>query len=302
MTGQSTNLADWLGLVSRRPLRVSGEPGRGSTADQRGFWCGVAEAAAEMERLLGVEPMDATAFGGNWMAARLGEGVVAPAIPVAATPEEQQAAGGAYRTTPEGDVLLDGGLGEVPVLTREASHASPRVELVWFDDMARWTVGDGVLEIQDLFSRLRVAATRERLEHQLVRRRRVAPTILESVVLSEDDGPARLAVARPSKRRLTPEGLLGARLDLEGVRIEGGTISADHVAGTRLQFQVTATDADCWCLECTGDPRGIESISVSPERVEAHLATDRDPLTPGLRMRMAFDLRADLMAAFGQKV
>jgi hypothetical protein len=294
-------LAAWLDLVLRRPLRPTATPPAGESARQRGFWCGVDEAAREMAELLGVQAEPAEAFGGRWWAAFHEGVVVAPGVPVAVSAEEQLAPGGAYRLNSRGAVLREGGSGEAPELERRHAVSAPRAELVWFDDNARHVVWGGQLLVDDLFSRLELPATRARLDHLLVRRLRLDGRLLDGIREGENAGAARLTVQAPAGPAIDPGQLLRARLDLTQVEeLEDGWI-ARHVDGSELRFRLVDAAGATWRVLCADDPRGIASLRVDPEQVVAELAPTLDPLRPGWRTRLAFDLRADLTAA-GQKV
>lgn len=297
-------LAQWLDQVRRLPLRPTHETG--GAPEDRGWFAGLEEAAGELRRLTGVSPGPARAFDGEWTAATRGGLVLAPGLPVAVGPTEQEAPDAVYEVDAEGRVVRESaGTASVFLEWSRCEGRAPAVDLMWFDDLSRWVVHGGTLVVDDLVSRMTLPAHREDLEGILIRGRRLDPAILAGLPASPGTGASVVCTGRPvaaGHPLVAPERVVAARLDLEGVARRGDEITARGPGGEEIRFEVRREHADGWEIAVEGDLRPFAGVSVrrkgAADLIEGVLREGAvRPLAPGVRTRLAFDLQADLIAA-----
>jgi hypothetical protein len=265
----------------------------------------------EAERLhgaLGGELLEGGAFGRPWPVVRHGvEAVSAPGLPAAVTSEPSDGPDATYDLT-GGDVWRTTARGRERVLAVTAPQDPPGrpVDLLWFEDTTRWTVFDGVLEVEDSFSRLTVPVARTVLDRLLVRARRVDPAALEGVPTRDSAArDARLEVWREAGLVAAdvadrPELLLGRRPELTAMERRGSTLYAGGLDGDEVVLDVSS-DPTGWTVQRRQGRLPFERLQLARVddriRLSADLAGDVDGLAPGARQRLAFDLFADLVAA-----
>ncbi|MCW8983873.1 MAG: hypothetical protein OQK55_00910 [Thermoanaerobaculales bacterium] len=293
-------------LVRRLPLRWfdndEGKPAESVIA--RGWFSGADECARVLATQAPLETCWGRGFGVRWPILRDGAWTVAPALPVAVAGEAAVGVDGEYR----GDatsVWREAGGTEDLFLTSDLSQPPPGVpfDLLWFGDFERFTVRDGTLEIEDLFGILRVPANPQILDRLLIRSRRMAGEAMVGLPLTDRVGPQTIEVRRAddlsqADRWRDASTFLAARADIESTTSRGATIEARLVGGATAIFQ-RDEDQDGWLLTLRdgryvfGEIRGAcceNSISLC-----ATLTSEVDAMAPGMRGRLIFDLRTDLV-------
>ncbi len=267
------------------------------------------EGPAECVRLLGQlyhgSARRGTAFGGSWPYLEAGGRIVAPAVPVVVGSQEAAGPDGAYEL--RDGVVWREAVGEVrPVLVTSGDEvASERAfDLLWFGADERYLVRDGILEVEDLFSVLKVPASPVLLDRLLVRARRVDREVLVGVHLSTRQTPAEIEVRRGAELVAgdgwrDPTAVLAARADLRRVERRADQVVAETVAGARVVFNVVE-QAAAWKVFTWEGSYPFRTIGLTGEggvlRLSAALSPDIDPFRAGVRGRLVFDLHADLIA------
>jgi hypothetical protein len=281
------------------------------TVVESGWFAGPSECARVLGRLFRGTTARGGAFGSPWPFLEAAGVVVAPALPVAAEGDEQQGPDGAYRLS-EGVVWREA-TGERRALLATSggppAQDTSGFDLLWFGASERYLLRRGVLEVEDLFSRLSVPASRERIERLVVRGLRVEAQALEGVTFRDRQAPAEIEVRRPTG--LVPESLwhdpaavLGRRVDIRRVERRGDEITAETRRDTTVMFRLVEEPRGWRLFTWDGDypfrtlalHERAGSLSYS-----ATLGPELDPLGPGIRGRLAFDLRSDLVALGKEK-
>jgi hypothetical protein len=294
-------------LVQDLPIRWSeGDTGIAeSDVVERGWFRGVDECARTLAALTTLPVCHGGGFGGRWPLLRGAGRVIAPALPVAV--EKGTAAG------PDGEYCVDGdgvwresvGVREL-YLAADTSRPSPgkSFDLLWYGGAERFLVGGGMLEIEDLFGALRVPARPRLLDRILTRAHRTDHDLLSSLPPAAIEMPQAIEVRRPAElstdhRWRDAPTFLAARPDIESVRLRGATIEARVIGGRDAIFALDETRTG-WTLNLrAGDyaftALRLERISTTL-RLRAELDLRVDALAPGMRGRLVFDLRSDLVA------
>lgn len=293
-------------VVARSVLRWSGGRSSGLDPDTETapVFGGVRECGEHLARLTGAPVATARAFGGEWPVVS-GEGwCVAPALPMALVGPGGDGIDGAY--TVRGGSVWREAAGEELLFLSDSSATSPgeRFDLLWFGDAERYTVQRGSLRIEDLFVRVDVAADLGVLERILVRGRRVKRDVLEGLTLEPSKAPARITTSRAAAlvsedRWRDPVRFLDARADIDRAVRRGERIEAESRRGPAIRF-LLEDRADGWTLRAEGDDYPLQSMSLRRRQASLTLVAELhpavDPLAPGMRGRLAFDLRSDLVA------
>jgi len=294
-------------LVRRLPLRWRAGIGvrEPATVVESRWFAGPAECHRVLARLFRGHPVRGSAFSANWPLLEAAGVVVAPALPVAASADEQPGPDGHYQFT--GGTVWREAVGERRPLLSSAGGAAPAggaFDLLWFGSSERYLLRGGTLEVEDLFSMVRVKATLALVERLVVRGLRADPEVLDGVAASERTAPAEIEVRRPAEllegaQWRDPTAVLAARADIRSVRRRGEEITAETARDTTVVFRV-AEDAHGWRLfTWEGDYplRGLNLLERDAHLVlTATLGPGLDPFEPGVRGRLAFDLRSDLIA------
>lgn len=295
-------------LVRRQPLRwcSTAGPRHPDAVVESGWFAGPAECVRVLGRLFRAGAARGAAFGSAWPYLEAAGVVVAPAVPVAAEAVEQQGPDGAYQVA--GGALVREAVGERRAMLSFSGEIPGRhsrvFDLLWFGDCERYLVRDGALEVEDLFSKLTLPATRQRIEQLLIRGRRTEPEVLEGVRLAERDGPASMEVRRPVELLSedawrNPTVLLERRADIRRLERRGDEIVAETELGKDVLFRV-AEEAHRWRVFVWEGDYPLRSIALTERDgwLELSATLDRgiDPLGAGMRGRLAFDLRSDLVA------
>jgi hypothetical protein len=190
-------------------------------------------------------------------------------------------------------------------LTVDRSQPAPGApfDLLWYGESERFMVRDGALEIEDLFGVLRLPASPQRLDRMLLRPRRLEREVLADLRMTDRKGPQTIEVRRPailsnSDRWRDAAGFLTARTDIESARPRGAVIEARVVGGATAIFG-SDEDEDGWRLRLRKGSYVFSEIhlahSAKTLSLCATLDADLDGLAPGIRGRLIFDLRTDLV-------
>lgn len=289
------------------PIRWSEEDAGAAETDvtARGWFQGVDECARILAARTGLEVCRGGGFGGQWPLLRGPGRVVAPALPVVI--------GEGAATGPDGEYCVDTvgvwreavGINE-PYLVGDTSRPAPGApfDLLWFTDTERFLVRGGMLEVEDLFGALRVPAKARLLDRFLIRPFRIEGSLLSSLPPAATEDAQVIEVRRPlalstKDRWRDPASLLAARADIEVVRRRGDSLEAQVVGGHEVIFGVESGPAG-WLLTLrTGDYVLTEvrlDRAATTLRLSATLDPRVDALAPGMRGRLIFDLRSDLVA------
>jgi hypothetical protein len=253
-------------VVRAFPLRVRGDAGARdlrSIVESRWF-ASPGECLRVLTEIYRGTPGRGSAFGVPWPFLEAGGHLLAPALPVVLGAAEISGPDGSYELRDR--VVWREAIGETrPFLftSPQTTTADRGLDLLWFGEGERAAIRDRMLEVEDLFSVFRVPATMLLLERYLLRPRRVDRGAIEDVALAERDAPA--------------EG--------EGVVFN----LVDEARGWRLYT---------WEGEYPLRTLGLTEIG-GVLHYSASLGPALDPLTHGLRGRLAFDLRSDLLALQG---
>lgn len=300
-------------LVRRLPLRfrpLAGARDPDTVVESRWF-AGPAECVRVLGRLFRGATVRGTAFGTAWPFLEAAGLVVAPALPVAAEADEQQGPDGAYQRA-SGRVWREAighrrtflSAGEAP-----KGADSDGFELLWFGESERYLVRAGSLEVEDLFSKLTVPASRALVERMVVRGLRSDPEALEGVDLAGRQAPAEIEVRRPTRlvdgdSWRDPVAVLGRRIDIRRMERRGDEIMAETGRDTTAVFRV-AEEPRGWRLFLWDGTYPFRILALDERdghlRFAAALGEDLDPFGPGVRGRIAFDLRSDLVALGKEK-
>ena len=190
-------------------------------------------------------------------------------------------------------------------LTSDPSRPAPGApfDLLWFGGFERFAVRDETLEIEDLFGVLRTPASPQLLEGLLVRSRRVAVEVLADVPVTHAAGPQTVEVRRAEDlsqgdRWRDPSRFLAARADIEIAFPRGPGVEAREVGGATAIFECVE-DEDGWVLTLREGRYVFTEIRATRAgkmiSLGATLDNEVDALAPGMRGRLIFDLRADLV-------
>ncbi len=295
-------------LVRRLALRV-GEA-HSSTLEEnvaRG-WSDLEGCAALFEEIVGSSRRAGSAFGRPWPWFEVGTSLVAPGLPVRMSPStEEEGPDGVY-TRHEGGVDRESVGRRDQFLDCGERTPGERTEtdfLLWFSSTVRFLLADGMLEIEDLFSRTRYAPSRQFIERELVRTKRVDPGVLEGIDCGREyEGPT-IEISRPTGRGpgtfADPEAFLEGRLDVEAVERRENEIVLRDLRSERSVLEIVHSESRRWSLLKREGPFPLEGLEISWGDRGVDLSARLPPgvriETPGVRERWVFDLHADLGAA-----
>lgn len=294
-------------LVRRMPLRWQAPAGsRDITTVLESRWFA---GSAECHRVLGQffrgNTGRGSAFGTTWPFLEVGGRVAAPALPAVVGSAEEQGPDGCYQVS--GRTVWREAIGErSPLLElgRDQPMSGRPFDLLWFGSSERYVVSEGILEIEDLFSSLRVEASSARLEAFLVRGMRVDGRVLEGLAPSAVNRRPEIEVRRPfelvaGERVPTPEDLLGGRAGVRRAGREGDEIALSTEDDRRVVFNVEQ-GRDGWRVYLWDGEFPYQSLTLRQSNqhlsLTAALGDGLNPFAPGVRGQVAFDLRSDLIA------
>ncbi len=272
-------------------------------------WGTQEQVTAVLARVTGGSILQTGGFSGSWSMVQVqvaeAQQLVAPGVPVVVGSDASDGCDAAYRRGPGVTIERESRGRWQRLVAPEGAVATP-FNLLAFGDSERIRVHDGVVEIEDLFSCLRVPATATALDRVLVRGLRVAP---ELVAACETPGSAaagqrgaeicvgRAATLVELDAVMDPERVLRAHSGVEAVSMEGCSVLLNGAWGTAT-FDVEHAATGWYATKTSGgwpfDRIGVETAASHVELV-ARPAADIDPLAPGVRTRLAFDLLSDLV-------
>ncbi len=294
-------------LVRRMPLRwraPSGSRDIATVLESRWF-----AGSAECHRVLGQffrgNTGRGSAFGTTWPYLEVGGRVAAPGLPAVVGSAEEQGPDGCYQVS--GRTVWREATGERRSflgLGPDQQMSGRPFDLLWFGSSERYVVSEGILEIEDLFSSLRIEATPARLEAFLVRGLRVEPRILEGLTPPTAGRRSEIEVRRPTElvaggRVPKPEVLLGGRAGVRRVDRQGDEITLNTEDDRRVVFNVEQ-ERDGWRVYLWDGEFPYQALTLSRSNrylsLTAALGDGLKPLAAGVRAQVAFDLRSDLIA------
>lgn len=295
-------------LVRRMPLRrhAHADLREPQTAVESGWFAGAAECARVLGRVFRGSTGRGTAFASSWPLLEAGGVVVAPGLPVAAEASELDGPDGAYQLA-RGTVWRESVGERRAVLSLAGDGDKPTgtaFDLLWFGSSERYLLRDGTLEVDDLFARLTVRPHLELLERLLVRARRVEPAVLEGVAAAGREAPPAIEVRRPLALAAgtawqDPLQVLGVRADIVKAERRGDEVIVQTGRGTTVVFRL-AEKPRAWTLFTWEGEYPFRTLALAEAeghlRLTATLGPALDPWSPGVRGRIAFDLRSDLVA------
>jgi hypothetical protein len=296
-------------LIRNLPLRWREGDSDRETEEilESGWFFGAQECARVLSAMMKTEQSCGRAFATEWPILASESTIVAPAIPVAVPAEGAPVAGadGEYRWAEDGIHREAVGVEHrvVAMNETEPSGGGP-FDLLWFGDTERFILGSGTLEIEDLFAACRVPASTTLLENLLIRSRRLDPALVDGLLLDGATGAPEIEVRRPAvlstdERWRDACGFLANRVDIVDAQRNGSAITVQTAAGATEHFEVNES-ADGWHLQRTSEKYPLRSVAVIRDAttlcLRATLAPEINPLAPGMRERLAFDLRSDLVA------
>lgn len=295
------------GRVVRSVLRWHEGGGRGEAEApaERGWYLGAAECALDLARATGCAVTGARAFGGDWPVIHGDGWLVAPALPLALPWSGGEGVDAAYAWRDHAVWREAAGI-EEPFLTTSASGPGPGTafDLLWFGDCERYTLRRGTLAVEDLFATVEVPADRGTIERLVVRARRVDPAVLDGLVFAAAGGPTTITVNRAVELNRggdwrDAERFLRARADVERTDRGGDRVVA-HTAGGSSPVFSCEDRLDGWVLKLIAGDYPLTGLEMSRRGETLSLSADLhpaiDPLAPGMRGRLAFDLRSDLVS------
>ncbi len=291
-------------VVRLRELVVLGDPATAATADDRLVW--PAEVARQLHRAVGGSLLEGGAFGGPWPLVDSPYGVLAPGLPVVVGRSEIPGPDGVYRRD-DGDILREAVGEEVVVarLDRAAPEPGEPFTLLWFGATERYTVARGCLRVEDLFAALQLPLTAALLDRLLVRSGRLSQPLPDITVPPDGVFAPRIEVRRrrellPDHDVVDPLRLLQQRPEVEQVRVAGDELIVRRLDGEPLRFRVVFAQPSSWELELVAGRHPFVRLRLErvgdSVRYVGTLHGEIDPLGPGVRSRLAFDLQADLVS------
>ena len=302
---------DWLGRATAavRDLPLARrEGGRGLPRGEilaSGWYSGVEECADVLREVAGGELLEGGAFGGSWPFLLRGDLVVAPALPVVVGPAAVSGADGEYQRRADG-VWREGAGVQAPFLLEDPTRTAPgsSFDLLWFSDTERYLVRDGALEIEDLFAVLRVPATSPLLTRILIQPRRLPEAMLETVRWAGPAQEAEIEVGRPcelgsGERWRDARLALEIRADVRSAHQRGSEVVVATERGNNAVFELEES-GEGWRLERRAGAYAFTRLFLTRRGdalwLRGVLDSVIDPLAPGMRTRLAYDLRSDLVA------
>ncbi len=282
-----------------------GDRGDPKAAAGRGWYRGAAECALDLARATGCVITGARAFGGEWPVVHGDGWLAAPALPLALQWSGGEGVDAAYSVR-DGVVWREAAGVEAPFLTTSTSGPDPgeAFDLLWFGDCERYTLRRGTLAVEDLFAVVELPVDRAAVERLVVRARRVDPTVLDGLVFAPAGGPATITVNRAGELNRgeewrDAERFLRGRADVERTERCGDRLIAHTARGSSPVFSCE-NRRDGWALKLEGGDYPLTGLVMRRRgptlSLSAGLHPALDPLAPGMRGRLAFDLRSDLVS------
>jgi len=321
-------------LLRALPLRLDPPAKAVDDPEGRGWIAGLDEARSLIEKLVGATAAQGTAFGRSWPYLRIADAsggcaLLAPGVPVCVGRDETQGPDGVYWIeeipSPRHPAQLAlireaGGASSVLLTLGDGPQKQAAPDLVWFGDGERFLLSGGRLEVEDLFARLVMPASAALLERLLVRQLRVDPKVLDGLTLRDPETSQAPTIEVRRSLRLVggapwrdPIAVIRTRAGVKGVEIlepfepdaaaggETGLVRLIHEDERSIELRLTRI-GESWRANLHSGDWPITSLEMAEDAGRGdlvyRLALDPrvDPMAPGLRGRLAFDLTADLIA------
>jgi hypothetical protein len=294
-------------LIRLVPIRYEAKIGHRDPATvlESRWFAGVSECLNVLSEVYRGSVQRGTAFGTTWPYMIAGGRVVAPALPVAVGEVETTGPDGCYELR-EAVVWREAVGEDRPLLVLESpmAAAGTDIDLMWFGDGERYVLRGGVLEVEDLFSVLRCHATAPVIDRLLIRNLRVDPDAVDGLQFGEVGEPSEIEVRR-SRDLIADEGWLDAarvlrvREDVVGVERRHDQLVVSTARNDNVIFNAVQEKRG-WRLHKWEGKYPFGSLRLTErDDVLCYSGTiDRavDPLAPGVRGRLAFDLKSNLVA------
>lgn len=262
--------------------------------------------AAALRGAAGGVLLEGRAFGGPWPVVETPVGILAPGLPVLVGRAENPGPDGVYRR--EGDRVLREAVGAEAVVARlddDAAALGEPFALLWFGPAERYVLAAGELTVEDLFAAIHLPATDALLDRLLVRGRRLPGPLPSGLAGVPTATEARVEIRRhrellPGDDAFDPVRILQLRPEVERVRRAQDDLVVRRVDEAPLRFTVVRASAAGWELALVEGRHPFVRLALdqvgSTVRYVGTLHPEIDPLAPGVRNRLAFDLQADLVA------
>jgi hypothetical protein len=229
---------------------------------------------------------------------------MAPGIPLVVSDRETDGVDAGYQRRGDGIWREAGGVEELVLdLGGEGGFPGEAFDLLWFGDSDRWVLRGGALHIDDFFAHVQLPANRRILEQLLIRGRRAEPAVLEGLSFDYPPRAARITVRRAmaltsNRGSRAPEEFFLARADVERVKDHAGRLEILTCHGERVVFSCREEEAG-WSAAREEGAYPVARFALEEQGATLSLSADLDPqldvLAPGVRGRLAFDLRSDLV-------
>jgi hypothetical protein len=294
-------------LVRAFPLSVQSDEGQrdvGTILDS-GWFAGAGECIRVLAEVYRGSTGRGAAFGQRWPYLSGGGRVLAPAVPVLVSEEEVSGPDGSYQVRDQ-IVWRETVSQPRPLLRMDGTveNSGPGFDLLWFGDNERFLVGNGLLEIEDLFSLTRLPLTHDLLDHFLSRVLRLDRALVGDLEMEAGDTRPTIEVRRlremvPNDRWRDPCRLFAARVGIRRVDRDGERLVVETERPQQVVFSIVE-ERNGWRAFAWEGTFPFQSL-VLLERGEVlsltgTLSREIDPRERGLRGRLAFDLNADLVA------
>jgi len=236
---------------------------------------------------------------------QVGGRLLAPALPVALSSTETTGPDGHYHIS--AGVVWREAVGERrPFLATDGARAAPdgAFDLLWFGGGERYLLRGGILDIEDLYSVTRIRATRQLVARLLLRALRVDSEVLDGLSFSDRAARSEVEVRRPRELLAgsgwrDPERVLAIRTDIQSVVRRGDQLIARTERDQVVQFNVVEEARGWRVYTWEGDYLYRTLALFQVNDVVSYSGTvdaEVDVLASGIRGRLAFDLRSDLVA------
>ena len=263
-----------------------------------GAGAGPAEVLAALAALLpGAEPVPRPS---GLPLVRLRGALTGPGVPVLAGTSPADGPDGPYRADGDGVARERGGAW----FPHDAGVDVEAPGLLLFTPEARWRLGGGRAVVEDPFCQVEAPLPPGRAEALLVRRLRFDPAILRWAGAGAGPVASWLEVCRRTDLLEgapwdDPARLLGVREGVERAAFAGGRLTLSLVTGARPVFEFESGPAGGWTLRLVAGDFPASAVRLAVDgpvlRYAWRLDGGLDPLDPGVRARLAFDLLSDLV-------
>jgi hypothetical protein len=294
-------------LVRSFPLRFDGgaRSRDASTVLESGWFAGAGECVRVLAEVYHGRAGRGTAFGGSWPYLEVGDRLLAPAVPVVVKEAETKGPDGAYRLQ-DGAVWREAVGQDQPMLDISGSPVvlGGRFDLLWFGHRERYLVRGDTLEIEDLFSLMRMPLESRFLDRFLPRVRRRDVTVVADLSFAGSTRQPTVEVRRHremvhGETWRDPRRLISSWAGVRGVERSGDHIIVERDRDEQVVLNVVE-ERDGWRAFGWEDAFSFQGLALLQHddvlSLTGTLSRELDPLTHGLRERLAFDLNADLVA------